>query len=106
MRGVKGLDPMPGQRGLPLDDRDRQDRGIFATPPFPQCGGPDADPRRGGGVWRPRGSPAAEALAAELGGSFTEEDAHALRVEDTALGTLIVEVEMRYAHSQRHPGTR
>lgn len=49
---------------------------------------------------------AATALAAGLGGSVIEEDAHALIVEATALGDLMVEIDTRYAHPQRHPGTR
>ncbi len=49
---------------------------------------------------------AAEALAAQLGGALAEEDAHALRVEGTAPGPLMVEIDTRYAHPQRHPGTR
>lgn len=48
----------------------------------------------------------ATALAEGLGGSLVEEDAHALIVRGTALGDLMVEIDMRYAHPQRHPGTR
>ncbi|MEF2554155.1 amidoligase family protein [Aurantimonas sp. A2-1-M11] len=49
---------------------------------------------------------AATALAEGLGGSLTEEDAHALIVGGTALGDLMVEIDTRYAHPQRHAGTR
>ncbi len=49
---------------------------------------------------------AAAALAAGLGGTVAEEDAHALRVEGTPLGQLMVEIDTRYAHPQRHWGTR
>ncbi|MDY8110163.1 amidoligase family protein [Fulvimarina sp. 2208YS6-2-32] len=49
---------------------------------------------------------AATALAEGLGGSLTEEDPHALIVGGTALGDLMVEIDTRYAHPQRHPGTR
>jgi hypothetical protein len=49
---------------------------------------------------------AATALAAELGGTVAEEDAHALTVEGTVLGTLMVEIDTRFAHPQRHQGTR
>lgn len=49
---------------------------------------------------------AATALAEGLGGSVIEEDAHALIVRGTALGDLMVEIDTRYAHPQRHPGTR
>ncbi|WP_211259616.1 amidoligase family protein [Belnapia moabensis] len=49
---------------------------------------------------------AATAIAEELGGAVAEEDAHAFAVEGTALGTLMVEIDMRYAHPQRHQGTR
>ena len=48
----------------------------------------------------------AAALAEGLGGSVIEEDAHALIVRGTALGDLMVEIDTRYAHPQRHPGTR
>lgn len=48
----------------------------------------------------------ATALAEALGGSVVEEDAHALIVRGTALGDLMVEIDTRYAHPQRHPGTR
>jgi hypothetical protein len=48
----------------------------------------------------------ATALAEGLGGSILEEDAHALIVRGTALGDLMVEIDTRYAHPQRHPGTR
>jgi hypothetical protein len=49
---------------------------------------------------------AATALAEGLGGTIVEEDAHALIVRGTALGDLMVEIDTRYAHPQRHPGTR
>jgi hypothetical protein len=49
---------------------------------------------------------AAMALAVELGGVVTEEDAHALVVEGTVLGGLMVEIDTRYAHPQRHRRTR
>ena len=49
---------------------------------------------------------AAMALAEGLGGSLTEEDAHALIAKGTALGKLMVEIDTRYAHPQRHRGTR
>jgi len=49
---------------------------------------------------------AATALAAELGGTVAEEDPHALAVEGTALGGLMVEIDMRHAHPQRHRGAR
>ena len=48
----------------------------------------------------------AAALADGLGGSLIEEDAHALTVAGTALGDLMVEIDTRYAHPQRHTGTR
>jgi hypothetical protein len=48
----------------------------------------------------------AAALAAALGGFVVEEDAHALIVRGSALGDLMVEIDTRYAHPQRHPGTR
>jgi hypothetical protein len=49
---------------------------------------------------------AAAALAAALGGTIMEEDAHAFVIEGTALGALMVEIDMRHAHPQRHQGTR
>jgi putative amidoligase enzyme len=49
---------------------------------------------------------AATALAEGLGGVVAEEDAHALSVEGTPLGALMVEIDMRHAHPQRHRGTR
>ncbi|MFC7478165.1 amidoligase family protein [Dankookia sp. GCM10030260] len=49
---------------------------------------------------------AAMALAAGLGGTVAEEDLHALAVQGTALGELMVEIDMRHAHPQRHRGTR
>lgn len=49
---------------------------------------------------------AAEALAAGLGGVVAEEDPHAFHVEGTPLGRLVVEIDMRHAHPQRHRGTR
>ncbi|KAA5608154.1 hypothetical protein F1189_30450 [Rhodovastum atsumiense] len=49
---------------------------------------------------------AAAVLAEGLGGIVAEEDAHALLVEGTVLGTLTVEMDTRYVHPQRHPGTR
>jgi hypothetical protein len=49
---------------------------------------------------------AAAALAAGLGGAVAEEDAHALAVRGTALGDVMVEIDMRRAHPQRHRGTR
>ncbi len=49
---------------------------------------------------------AATALAMRLGGTVAEEDPHALAVEGTALGELMVEIDMRHAHPQRHRGTR
>ena len=49
---------------------------------------------------------AATALAEGLGGVVAEEDAHALAVEGTALGGLMVEIDMRHAHPQRHRGRR
>jgi hypothetical protein len=49
---------------------------------------------------------AATALAEGLDGIVVEEDAHALIVKGTALGELMVEIDTRYAHPQRHQGTR
>lgn len=49
---------------------------------------------------------AALALASGLGGSVVEEDAHALIVRGSPLGELMVEIDTRYAHPQRHRGTR
>jgi hypothetical protein len=49
---------------------------------------------------------AAAALAQGLDGSVTAEDAHALLVKGTALGDLMVEIDTRYAHPQRHRGSR
>lgn len=48
---------------------------------------------------------AAAALAEGLGGGLLEEDAHALIVKGTVIGDLMVEIDTRYAHPQRHPGT-
>ncbi|SFH27490.1 Putative amidoligase enzyme [Palleronia marisminoris] len=48
---------------------------------------------------------AAAALAEGLGADFFEEDAHALIVNGTAIGDLMVEIDTRYAHPQRYPGT-
>jgi hypothetical protein len=48
----------------------------------------------------------AVALVQGLGGFIVEEDAHALIVRGTALGDLMVEIDTRYAHPQRYPGTR
>ena len=48
----------------------------------------------------------ATALTEALGGFVVEEDAHALIVRGSALGDLMVEIDTRYAHPQRHPGTR
>ncbi len=49
---------------------------------------------------------AATALAEGLEGVVAEEDAHALKVQGTPLGALMVEIDMRHAHPQRHRGTR
>jgi hypothetical protein len=49
---------------------------------------------------------AAATLAEGLGGCITEEDPHALQVNGTPLGDLMVELDMRYAHPQRHRGMR
>lgn len=49
---------------------------------------------------------AAAALARELSGSVLEEDPHALHVKGAELGNLMIEIDTRYAHPQRHPGTR
>ncbi len=49
---------------------------------------------------------AATALAAGLGGAVAEEDAHALAVRGTPLGDVMVEIDLRRAHPQRHRGTR
>lgn len=48
---------------------------------------------------------AAQALAASFGGEPVEEDAHALAVRGSALGDLAVELDLRYAHPQRHGKT-
>ncbi|MGK9167836.1 amidoligase family protein [Inquilinus limosus] len=48
---------------------------------------------------------AARALAAGVGGEVVEEDAHALAVRGSALGDLAVELDLRYAHPQRHGKT-
>jgi hypothetical protein len=49
---------------------------------------------------------AAEALAAELGGSVVEEDPHAFLVRSTRLGDMAVEVDLRHTHPQRSTATR
>jgi hypothetical protein len=49
---------------------------------------------------------AADALAAEFRAGLVQEDTHALLVTGTPLGDLLVEIDARYAHPQRHPGTR
>ena len=49
---------------------------------------------------------AATALAEGFRASIVPEDAHALLVKVTALGDLLVEIDTRYAHPHRHPGTR
>jgi hypothetical protein len=49
---------------------------------------------------------AAMALADGLGGSVAEEDPHALIVDGTPLGKLMIEIDTRYAHPQRHQGTQ
>ncbi|WP_218823527.1 amidoligase family protein [Inquilinus limosus] len=45
---------------------------------------------------------AARALAAGAGGEVVAEDAHAFAVRRSALGDLAVELDLRYAHPQRH----
>lgn len=45
---------------------------------------------------------AARALAASIGGDVVAEDAHAFAVRGSALGDLAVELDLRYAHPQRH----
>ena len=45
---------------------------------------------------------AAQALAAGVGGDVVAEDAHAFAVRGSDLGDLAVELDLRYAHPQRH----
>ena len=45
---------------------------------------------------------AAQALAAGVGGHVVAEDAHAFAVRGSDLGDLAVELDLRYAHPQRH----
>lgn len=44
---------------------------------------------------------AAQALARAFGGTCVEEDPHAFHVQDTALGRLSVELDVRHAHPRR-----
>jgi len=44
---------------------------------------------------------AAQALAAEFGGTCWQEDPHAFHILDTSIGRLAVELDIRYAHPQR-----
>ena len=82
-------------------------RAVFADPPVPENA---AGRLRTVGVEVEFGAlsarQAAAALAAGLGGTVAEEDAHALAIEGTPLGDLMVEIDMRHAHPQRHRGTR
>jgi hypothetical protein len=82
-------------------------KAAFADPPMLQNA---AGERRTVGVEVEFGAlgarEAAAALAAALGGTIMEEDAHAFVIEGTALGALMVEIDMRHAHPQRHQGTR
>uniref|UniRef100_UPI0037850715 amidoligase family protein n=1 Tax=Inquilinus sp. TaxID=1932117 RepID=UPI0037850715 len=48
---------------------------------------------------------AAQALAAGIGGAVVAEDAHAFAVRGSELGDLAVELDLRYAHPQRHGKT-
>jgi hypothetical protein len=48
---------------------------------------------------------AAQALAAGVGGDVVAEDAHAFAVRGSELGDLAVELDLRYAHPQRHGKT-
>ncbi|WP_181708530.1 amidoligase family protein [Chthonobacter rhizosphaerae] len=48
---------------------------------------------------------AAEALKADLGGAIVEEDAHAFRLVGSAVGDLLVELDLRITHPARHEGT-
>ncbi|WP_064742214.1 amidoligase family protein [Inquilinus limosus] len=48
---------------------------------------------------------AAQALAADIGGDVVAEDAHAFAVRGTVLGDMAVELDLRYAHPQRHGKT-
>lgn len=48
---------------------------------------------------------AAQALAAGIGGEVVAEDAHAFAVRGSELGDLAVELDLRYAHPQRHGKT-
>ena len=49
---------------------------------------------------------AAQGLREGLGGSVEIEDAHAARLKGSRLGDVQVELDMRHAHPQRHPGLR
>ncbi len=51
----------------------------------------------------PNAQAAAQALAADLGGTCEAEDPHAFKISGTSLGSLSVETDLRYVHPQRHP---
>ena len=97
-------DPGPGRR---LPHEASQPLNAFADPPLRENA---AGRLRTVGVEVEFGAltaqQGAKALANGLNGSILEEDAHAVVVRGTALGDLMVEIDMRYAHPQRHPGTR
>ncbi len=46
---------------------------------------------------------AAQALAADLGGTCEAEDPHAFKVSGTRLGDLLIETDLRHVHPDRHP---
>jgi hypothetical protein len=46
---------------------------------------------------------AAQALATDLGGTCKAEDPHAFRVSGTHLGDLLIEIDLRHVHPDRHP---
>jgi hypothetical protein len=51
----------------------------------------------------PGAGAAVAALERALGGSVEREDAHAFRLRGSRLGDLAVDLDLRYAHPQRHP---
>ena len=51
----------------------------------------------------PNARVAAEALAADLGGTCEAEDPHAFKISGTHLGDLLIETDLRHVHPDRHP---
>src|SRR3712207_3167329 len=51
----------------------------------------------------PNAQAAAQALAADLGGTCEAEDPHAFKIRGTSLGDMSVETDLRYVHPRRHP---